>query len=141
MASPLIPGLVIAALFVGANIMLHARQERLARRRVGEGFSDFAASFVNKGVPPEVLVNTYNYFGEWSRVAGELFPVRPADNISDVYGCVDEDLEDAVGEILKKSGRRWSTRVELRQQARLETVEDLVLYVAAAPVLPVKDRI
>jgi hypothetical protein len=127
----------LIAFGVGGTIMTNVRVRQLARRRAGEGFSDFAASFAARHVPFEVLSNTYNYFGDWNRVAGELFPVRATDNISDVYGCVDEDLDDALGEILEKSGRRWHTREELPQPPAVETIEDLVLYVAAAPVAPV----
>jgi hypothetical protein len=135
MSFGLILVLVIAVLFIGATVVSRVRMSRMARQRSGEGFSDFAASFVGEKVPFEVLLNTYNYFGEWNMVAGELFPVRATDNISDVYGCVDEDLEDAVGEILGKSGRRPFTRDELPESLpRVETVGDVVSYVAAAPV-------
>ncbi|HEY0081332.1 MAG TPA: hypothetical protein VGB61_00975 [Pyrinomonadaceae bacterium] len=129
--------MTLVTLIVGGTIVTNIRVRRMARRRAGEGFSDFAASFVNRNVPHEVLLNTYNYFGEWNRVAGELFPVRATDNISNVYGCVEEDLDDAVGEILEKSGRRWPTHDEVPQPPAGETIEDVVLYVAAAPVAPV----
>jgi hypothetical protein len=140
MSSALVIGLLIVAVFVWATIWTQLKLRIMARRRAGEGFSDFAAYFVHKGVPHEVLVNTYNYFGEWNMLAGELFPVRPTDNISGVYGCVDEDLEDAVAEILRKSGRRAFTQAELPQPPRVETVGDVVLYVSAAPVVPVESR-
>jgi hypothetical protein len=58
-----------------------------------------------------------------------------------VYGCIDEDLEDAIMEILKKSGRRPFTQAELPEPPRVETVEDIVLYVAAAPAMPVESRV
>jgi hypothetical protein len=135
MSAALIIVSLIVVLFVGSVVGTRLHLSRIARRREGEGFSDFAAHFVNGRVPHEVLVNTYGYFGEWNTVAGELFPVRPADNISDVYGCAEEDLDDAVEEILRKSGRRPFTQVEMPQPPRVETVDDVVLYVAAAPVV------
>lgn len=135
MSAAFIIFLLIVVLFVSSAIGAQISLTRMARRREGEGFSDFAAHFVNRRVPHEVLVNTYGYFGEWNTVAGELFPVRATDNISDVYGCVDEDLDDAVEEILRKSGRRPYTQAEMPQPPRVETVEDVVLYVAAAPVV------
>ena len=141
MSSSLIIGLVIAALFGSVVIGMHISQSRMARRRAGEGFSDFAAYFVDKAIPHKILVDTYEYFGDWNSLDGERFPVRPSDNISDVYGCVDEDLEDAIAEILRKSGRRWFTAAELPQPPRVETVADVVLYVAAAPVAPVGKKI
>jgi hypothetical protein len=141
MSSALFIGLLIAAVFIIATIATHISVGRMARRRAGEGFSDFAAHFVHKNIPHKILVDTYEYFGRWNAVAGELFPVRPTDNISDVYGCVDEDLEDAMEEILRKSGRRPFTQAEMPQPPRVETVEDFVRYVAAAPVVPVESKI
>lgn len=141
MSSALFIGLVLAAVFVSSAIWTHIRLGRMARQRAGEGFSDFAAYFVHRNIPHKILVDTYEYFGRWNAVGGELFPVRPTDNISDVYGCVDEDLEDAVVEILKKSGRRPFTQAEMPQPPRVETVEDFVHYVAAAPVAPVESKI
>jgi hypothetical protein len=128
--------LVIVFLSVDSFIRTRLRLRRMARRRENSGFGDFAAHFVNRRVPLEVLVNTYDYFGELNKTADELFPVRPADNISDVYGCADKDLEEAIDEILRKSGRRSFKQAEMPQPPRVETVEDVVRYVAAAPVVP-----
>jgi hypothetical protein len=141
MLSVLIIGLVIAVLFMSAALVSHVSAERMARRRAGEGFSDFAAYFVHRNIPHQILSDTYRYFGQWNAFAGELFPVRPTDNISEVYGCVDEDLEDAVSELLRKSGRRPFTQAEMPQPPRIETVEDFVRYVAAAPVAPFESRV
>ena len=141
MSSALLIGLLLAALFVSAAIWTHISLGRMARQRAGEGFSDFAAYFVHRNIPHKILVDTYRYFGQWNAVAGELFPVRATDHISDVYGCVDEDLEDAFEEILKKSGRRPFTQAEMPQPPRVETVEDFVRYVAAAPVVPFERKV
>lgn len=141
MSSALFIGLFIAAVFIISAIVTRISVGRMARRRAGEGFSDFAAYFVHKNIPHQILVDTYEFFGRWNAVAGEMFPVRPTDNISDVYGCVDEDLEDALDEILRKSGRRLFTQAEMPQHPRGETVEDFVRYVAAAPVVPVESKI
>ena len=141
MSLALMIGLVLAAVFVSSAIWTHISLGRLARQRAGEGFSDFAAYFVHRNIPHEILVGTYQYFGQWNASGGELFPVRPTDNIADVYGCVDEDLEDAFDEILKKSGRRQFTEVEMPQPPRVETVEDVVRYVAAAPVAPLESKV
>jgi hypothetical protein len=110
-----------------------ARVRRIARERAGEGFTDFAAHFAGQGIPREILLNTYDYFAECYSYAVERFPVRADDGLEDVYGIEDEDLAEAVGEILEKSGRRWFTESERPRWPRVETVRDVVLYVAAAP--------
>jgi hypothetical protein len=137
MSSALFIGLVMAAVLVVSAIWTRIRIGRMARHRAGEGFSDFAAYFVHRNIPHEILVDTYEYFGRWNAVAGELFPVRPTDNISEVYGCVEEDLEDAIIEVLGKSGRRPFTRSEMPQPPLVETVEEFVRYAASAPVVSV----
>ena len=125
--------LTLIAFFVVLTWLGIARTRRIASERVGEGFGDFAAYFAGQNIPSEILLNTYDYFEEWNSGAVERFPVRATDNVADVYGIVDEDLYDAVEEILNKSGRRWFTKSERPDAPRVETVRDIVLYVAAAP--------
>ena len=113
--------------------LLDVRTRRIARQRRGEGFSEFAAHFAGEVIPPEILKNAYNYFEDWNAGAVENFPVRATDSIAEVYGIVDEDFADALEEILKASGRRAFTRLEQPQLPVFETVADVVLYAASAP--------
>jgi hypothetical protein len=112
---------------------LRVRTRKIAGERKGEGFSDFEAYFAGTHIPREILVQTYDYFAGWNRDAVENFPVRATDNIADIYGIVDDDLTDAVDEILKKSGRRWQTEAEQPDPPYIETVGDVVFYVVSAP--------
>jgi hypothetical protein len=80
-----------------------------------------------------VLKNTYDYFGKWNSTSSGVFPVHKADVIADVHGIVDEDLLDAVEEILTKSGRKLITRENMSEPPLIETVGDVVYYVASAP--------
>jgi hypothetical protein len=112
---------------------MKVRTKKLAEQRAGEGFTDFAAHFADAAVPIDILLNTYDYFEDCNSSWALNFPDRATDNISDVYGIMDEDLEDAVSEILQKCGHRWFSSSEQSEPPSIETVEDLVLYVASAP--------
>lgn len=123
----------VIALMVVGTWLGNVRKRRIARARAGEGFDDFEAHFAGRNIPREILVNTYVFFEDWNSDAIENFPVRATDNIADIYGTADEDLYDAIDEVLKKSGRRWFKETEQPELPRIETVEDLVSYVASAP--------
>ncbi len=61
------------------------------------------------------------------------FPVRPADTIDGIYGIVDEDVEDMVKDVLKEANRRMPNEGEIKFPVSLETVEDVVNFVAHCP--------
>ncbi len=130
----LIGGVVLAiiVLIIIHSIINGIRIRRIAKKREGETFRDFANYFAETDVPYDVLKNTYEYFEEWNSNSSVVFPVRSTDSIADVYGIVDEDLQDAVEEILKKSTRHFIKREETLEIPQVETVEDVVLYVASA---------
>ena len=123
----------VITLVVVMSWLANVRTRRIARQRAGEGFDDFEAHFAGRNIPREILVNTYLFFQEWNSHAVENFPVRATDNIAVIYGTEDEDLYDAIDEVLKKSGRRWFKKTERPDPPTIETVEDVVSYVASAP--------
>jgi hypothetical protein len=122
----------LVLMLVGA-FLIRIRTERIAKKREGETFNDFAAQFQGSDIPHNVLKNTYDYFGKWNSISSRTFPVRREDNIADVYGIVDEDLDDAIEEILTMSGRILTTREGALEPFRIETVGDLILFIASAP--------
>jgi hypothetical protein len=123
----------VIALAIIVSWLLKVRTRRIAEQRAGEGFTEFAAHVAGQDIPREILVDTYNYFENWHAHAVENFPVRATDRIADIYGIVGTDLTDAVEELLTKAGKRWFRETEQPHPPRVETVEDVVLYVASAP--------
>ena len=115
------------------TFLIKIRTGRLAKKREGETFNDFAAQFQDSDIPVDVLKNSYDYFGKWNSVSSRIFPVRRSDNIADVYGIVDEDLDDAIEEILTMSGHIPSMREGMLERFQIETVGDLVFHIASAP--------
>jgi hypothetical protein len=127
-------GLVILLFVLSLGFLIlvdYLRLRRLAEQRKGETYYHFAAHFIGENVPEEILRNTYDYFHDWSGAVS--VPVRASDNIDKIYGISDEDLDEAVEAIITKSGRRLPTEDELENFPLFETVEDIVLFVAASP--------
>jgi hypothetical protein len=113
-----------------AMILRHAKFSTLATDRAGENFDSFRASFASD-VPDDVVRAVYVVVQQLAPVRD--FPVRADDGISDLYGTVDEDLDDAVMEALAACGRQLPPKEEMPQPVRIDTVRDLVQFVAACP--------
>lgn len=123
----LIFGLLIAFSFLTDYL----RVRKLVKQRNGETFYHFAAHFIGEDVPKEILINTYEYFHDWSNTI--KIPVRATDDIDEIYGITDEDLDDAIEAILAKSGRRLPNPEELENMPVFNTVEDVVFFVHSSP--------
>ncbi len=99
-----------------------------ARRRAqGSDRSTFMAHFAGDALDVAVLEHVYEYLERWN---GGSFPVRPDDDISDVYGIVDEDLDDLVLESARACGCRVPTKESVRGMP-LRTVENLIRLLQA----------
>ncbi len=121
------------ALVVVLSVWGRVRTRRIAASRPGENFDTFHSSFAADDIPTEILHAVYAEFQKWcSGVVA--FPVRAADDIGRIYGMVDEDLDDAVIEVVAKLGRQLPSAETLRKVQPVITVRDFVLFVAACPV-------
>jgi hypothetical protein len=129
MAAWVFLGAVLAFLVTTAAGLFRIRARRMARARAGESFRHFAAHFGGQGIETEVLLAVYRYFQHRMRWDVEGFPVRASDEIAGVYGIVDDELDDAIEELL--AGRELPTPTTVLP--RMRTVEDLVRLVASRP--------
>jgi hypothetical protein len=91
--------------FLAGNLLLRYREKRLAHSRSGQGFETFIAYFSGEDIPRDKLRLVYEYFQSWQFIKN--FPVRPSDNLSKVYGIVDDDLDDALIEL----AARWRAKL------------------------------
>ena len=122
----------IAIFMLIAIVYERIKFRRLAAERVGENFDTFRAAFDGEGMLEEAVRAVYEYFQRrvnWM----PAFPVRPADDIARMYGIVDEDLVDAVEEIVRGCGRRLPPLVKGEPPTVLVTVRDLVRAIANCP--------
>ena len=107
---------------------------RIAAARAGESFETFRDAFAMEPVPADVLRGVYAKFQECaSGFGGTGFPVRADDVIDHVYGMVDEDLDDALEEVISECGRRIPPEEQLRRMEPVVTVRDFARFVAACP--------
>src|SRR3954470_11046896 len=96
---------VLVVLATAATWLFRLRARRIARSRAGESYEDFAAHFVRQGIEDEVIVAVYRYFQRRMRRNVEHFPVRAGDDVTEVYGIIEDDVDDAVEELLAGRAR------------------------------------
>jgi len=120
-------------LIVVWTIALRVRTRRIAEARAGENYDTFRSSFGADEASQKVLGAVYSTFQKWCLDAVAEFPVRATDDIGVIYGMVNEDLEDAVLEVLTECARRLPPAEQLERMRPIVTVRDFVLFVVACP--------
>jgi hypothetical protein len=121
-------------LIIGGTFLLDLRARHIANARHGEGFENFERHFAPQGVEELVVSSVYRYFEDWMRSSiVKEFPVRPTDTIDQIYGIVDENVEDMVKDVLKETNRQIPNEGEIKVPVNLETVEDVVNFVSQCP--------
>jgi hypothetical protein len=118
---------------VVAMIWRGIRMRRIAESRIGEGFGTFHSQFLEADVPREITRIVYSKFQDWCSDVATGFPVRAEDNIADIYGIVDEDLDEMVQDTLAECGRELPSAEQLRQMLPVITVRDFVNFIVACP--------
>jgi hypothetical protein len=115
-------------LFVIMTVIGRRRDLRLAKSRAGTDPDEYIRYFTSQGVSRSVAKIVRAYLQDEMTIPD--FPVLPADNIADVYGIVDEDLEDGFIELIELCGRSERPDDAELGQVSVDTVEDLVKLVA-----------
>jgi len=129
----LVSGIVTSVL--AGNVFLRKRAQKLADSRRGQGLQDFTVYFSGKDIPEDKLRLVYDYFQEWQSVKN--FPVLPNDDLSKVYGIVDDDVDDAVIELADRWGATLPVTFDGLQPVR--TVADVVHLLNKLPQDKMKD--
>jgi hypothetical protein len=120
--------LVAAALILGE--ILHVRLRWIARRRRGDRYDAFERVFLARGIPAELVRASYGAVQERSGVRG--FPVRPGDDLAQVYGLDRSNAEDLLCVAAMRARCSEAVGMIFWRLGPLTTVEDLVC--ALAPV-------
>jgi hypothetical protein len=118
-----------AAIVLVAALMFHYRAKRLARKRRGIGFDDFAVYFSSEQIPRDKLFAAYEYLQGWQSVKD--FPVLATDDLCKVYGICEEDVDDAVIDLADKW--RVALPADFAGAGPVNTVADLVRLLANLP--------
>jgi len=104
------------------------KQYQLKRSRKGQNRQSFVRYFVVEGIPEALVIEVYRYLQKLQLVKG--FPVSPEDNLEQVYGLRDEDLTEAIVNIVRlcnipippENSPLWI-------QAHIFSVEDLIRFI------------
>ena len=118
------------ALILAGNGFTYYRAKKLAQSRRGTGFENFAAYFWAEQIPRDKLRVVYDYLQDWQQPVKD-FPVHATDDLYQVYGICDGDLDDAVLELAEK----WRVVLPARFEGvdPVRTVADLVYLLARVP--------
>jgi hypothetical protein len=133
---PIGTSLAMAGL-VGCGILEHyrhkARIRRLAESRAGESICEFARSFERHRVDTWIVRSVYERLQEYMG-GSPAVPIRARDRLKHDLPIEVEDLEmDLIADMSKQTGRSLSNTSSNPYYAKVETVEDLVLFINAQP--------
>ena len=136
--SPAFLGSVVICAIIAIVLALYdqRRLRLLSVQRQGEDIGTFARSFDRHSelFDPWVVRAVWEELQPYVAFRGGRMPLRPADDL-DTFICIDpEDLEFDVLPTITKRARRSLENMEANPfYGRVETVEDLVMFIANQP--------
>jgi hypothetical protein len=105
-----------------------ARLRKLVESRAGESICEFARSFERHHVDTWVVRAVYEQLQEYLG-GNTLVPIRTTDRLKDDLPLDMEDVEmDIAVQISQRTGRSLSNTIANPYNAKVKTVEDLVLF-------------
>jgi hypothetical protein len=107
----------------------YSRQKGMAEGRDAWTEQDFLDHFAESGVVDEIARAVWGALEQQADPAG--FAPRPTDDLLQVYGLAEEDLDDLVLAVLERSGCRVPAPSETEKMDPVLTVAELVYFVAA----------
>jgi len=119
----------VAVVVLALGLFALARAQRLFRKSIErDGLSRFRDAF--RGRYPEILLSqVYSYLAERHGAVEPHYIVNPGDDLQQVHGLADLDLEDAVLVIADRAGARLPRANELDELKNgVRSVDDLLRY-------------
>jgi len=107
----------------------HYRQKGLAEGRDAWTEQDFLDHFAESGVADEIARSVWGALEQEADPAG--FAPRPTDDLRQVYGLADDDLDDLILAVLERCGCRVPPLSKTEKMDPVQTVADFVYFVAA----------
>jgi hypothetical protein len=119
--------MALVLLGVATAVFLRTRKaNRVSHER--DGLTHFRDTYGNR-YPDVLLQETYAYLAWRDATNGPHYLVQPADNLQQVYGLADLDLEDAVLVIADKVAVRLPSVHDLDAlKLNVRTVDDMLRY-------------
>ncbi len=123
----------IIAFLVVVTIWIYIHLHRIAKRRVGEDFDSFKASFAEENLSDVVMRAVFAAFQERCHPYCSEFPVRADDELESIYGLPYEELEAMMADTLNRCDKDFLPQEQIRQKPAILTIRDFVYYVALCP--------
>lgn len=105
------------------------RQKDIAEDRDAWTEQDFLDHFAESGVVNEIARAVWGALEQEADTTG--FAPRPTDDLLQVYGLAEEDLDDLILAVLERCGCRVPPPSETEKMDPVQTVADFVYFVAA----------
>lgn len=119
--------LLAVAFCVFAILVSQRSKSKTAHER--DGLSAFRKANAARGYPDTLLEGAYHYLAERAPAPGPHYTVALADNLQNVYGLTDLDLEDAVLVIADKAAARLPNAHDLDGlKTQVVTVDDMLRF-------------
>ena len=115
-------------LFAVATIYRRTKEHFIRRSRLEETKEEFLQYFEDNGLSTVLASSVHEYLIDWMNRID--FPVRPNDKFADIYGIVDEDLDDLVIGIAHVNNLVVPSDTSY-WQSPVVTIEDLVRFISS----------
>ena len=121
-----IAALLVVGIVLGLLLFRVKKADRVSHER--DGLTQFRETYAAR-YPDALLQNAYLYLAERDAAAGPHYMVSPSDNLQQVYGLANLDLEDAVLVIADKAGAKIPNAHELDElKTKVRTVDDMLRF-------------
>jgi hypothetical protein len=127
---PIIVGVVSSVFAIGVyvdNRNLHKHFQQLALNRTGESIGSFARA-TPREVDTWIIRAVYEQVQEYLHLGKLHVPIRWEDDFARDLKMVDDDLEDLVDEVARRTGHSLNGREGNPCYGKVRQVGDLVMY-------------
>ena len=130
--------LAIILILIGLGVWLEGvlNQRRVARLyavRRGENICTFVRALDYRTTDTKIIRAVYDEVQGCISRGDDQFPLRPGDNFSCDLKVDDDDLDEMVGDIAARSGRSLANTEANPFYDKVDTVQDLILFLNAQP--------
>jgi hypothetical protein len=124
---------VLVAVFALMDLINTRRLRRLARERLGDSICSFARSLDYRRLDTKVIRAVYEGMQDNLARVCPAFPVRPSDDVDQVYRIDPDDYEDFVVEIADRVGRSLDDYERNPYYSQTSTIAGLIEFLCAQP--------
>jgi len=132
--------LAVVGTIVTVSLLIGIRDTRrlrlLAQERQGDSICSFARSLDYRRQDTTVIRAVHETLQEHLKNACPAFPIRPSDDVDQVYRIDLEDYEDMVVDIADRTGRSLEDYERNPYYRQISTVSGLINFLCAQPMAP-----